>query len=271
MSKLKLTAHEERVYFCLNALRFGAILAESGYKSGAVVGADLSMSGAAAVCLTDGALSHVKTSSNQVAPFSRSSKIVYFEELSANGQWMFEVSRGSQDSKPLLCYEEITVSKNFGGMLGTARSQASFLAGWGRGFKEAYGEQTLLAIPVVNTQIKRFFGSGSMDKGAILEQIQGTMDIHFNDDNQADAFGAAILGFVIKEACFSATLIDKSAYTDSKAMREEIGYFSTGYESSAWESAYSVLNKPNFFNNIGLSLIHEKVRKDFLQLRPSLS
>lgn len=82
-------------------------------------------------------------------------------------------------------FEDVTVSRNFMGMIGVAM---------GKGIVLSCLKPGTFLFPVVNTQIKKMLtGDGRADKEDI-DKAMVEYGIGFHDDNQADAYGALMLG-----------------------------------------------------------------------------
>ncbi len=276
MAKPSMGVHQERMYTILNAIEFVRFIEEHNYQTQYCVGADMSMSGTGLICATElNSVKKVSTFSNKVVPYTRSSVALYLSDLYKLSQSFATQVRimeglptdiGAERDRVFLVYEEVNVGSNFTGMLGVARSQAATLAGWCAGMGGMY-EQDILALPVSNIQIKKVLGGHKMStKEELMELTFENFGHDFKDDNQADAFGAALIGLGLITFATELAYADIDPKLPAKELREALADFSQGWDIKIWEVAEAHFKKNNFFTSLGLRKINDKVRKEFVQL-----
>jgi len=274
MAKLYVGAHEERVFTLLNARRFVSFIEEHNYQTQYCVGADLSMNGTGFVCCTqDNDVKLVKTFSNKVVPYTRSSIALYLNDLSKLVQSFCSQMReadlpatGADPTKVLLVYEEVNVGSNFTGMLGVARSQAASLVGWANGVG-ARSENDILAVPVSNLQIKKVLGGHKKStKEDLMALTLKNFGHNFKDDNQADAFGASLIGIALIMFAHEVAASDLSPHMSPKDLRDGFKELSDDWHERIWEVAESQFKKSRFFASLGLRKVNDQISKEFLQL-----
>ena len=269
-------AHDARVYSILNARCFAQYLVEHQFQLMYCVGADLSMSGTGFVCCTqNNEVELVKTFSSKVVPYTRSSIALFLNDLHklvhsfcSNIRLMdLPLTDGARRDRVLLVYEEVNVGSNFSGMLGVARAQAASLVGWASGMG-AMGEHDVLAIPVSNLQIKKVLGGNQKStKEDLMACALENYGHEFKDDNQADAFGAALIGIAVILLAEEIASSGLEPEMDPKELREGLKAISEDWHSNLYEVAESLLAKPKFFSNMGLRKINDQIRKEFVHIR----
>jgi len=168
------------------------VTSKVNYKKTKIMGADISYNGTGLVALQlyGTVFSHDLLNSRTIENKKGETELqkcsnIHYETSGCIDKYL-------ENHLDMLVFEDVTVSKHFQGMIGVATAKGALLTS----VADTTKEEPFL-VPVINTQIKKMLtGSGKSNKEEIAQELE-VANFSFYDDNQADAYGAAMIGIAL--------------------------------------------------------------------------
>jgi hypothetical protein len=275
MAKTKYSAHQDRCWMIANIEELYKII--KSQDSAAVIGVDPSSTGL-------GLFSGVwRPAGVEIIGVSRSGSKTKtsFQNCASHGEVSSEmVCKTLQSDYPtknnkqnlFIFHEEVTVSNNFTGMKAVAIATGATFAGIANGIERSTcvpiqggREVTEYVFPLYISQIKKALtGNHKADKTEI-HAVLSDKGLEFSDDNQADAYGAFLIG---------ANLLDIVSIIGGEirkwkklGMKKEMREFETYVETISGDfPTVSILKNPKLYKNLTTAGLYVKKREAILNL-----
>jgi len=277
MAKTKWSAHQNRLWIAANIEALYSVVKDMGTAT--VIGVDPSSTG---LGLFTGVWEQGNT---QIVEVSRSGKKTNSSFENCNSHCltseaaMFKTLKEASydndvnDTKILqnvfIFHEEVSVSSHFTGMKAVAIATGSTFAGLGSGmrrFTMSTGYKTKeYVFPLYVSQIKKALtGNHKADKSEIHEALSAK-GLEFSDDNQADAYGAFLIGCNMLKVVYKlGPEVKNIDWVDKKGLRE--------FEKTVDEiaegiyPAVSILSSPRLYKNLMGATKYGKKREEILNI-----